>query len=325
MPVISRGTLATSISVNLPGLVPTEAGTRHSATRGSIVARHTPMGVCSWVALEKKVKRYTQMRRQMSLRLLALCLFASVSASVLVRKLVSQEPRPASFTATKVEHKYRPDGSPGRTEEFVEAFRGDGSSVSVRRAVMENGRLLEQRTVTDLSRGVEVFVDGLTESLSTAQIGDEKAHLLRFKHSRTDCADPSESPGTSAPQTNQRSTILGYDVILVQRNLPGPGKGQKSTIESWRAPALDCYPLRETYTWVGSDGRGPKNVREVTSIIVGEPDASLFQIPSGWTERSPSQTFQEFRRRYPAQGSHVNPESPQVVEMDKRYNDRRPN
>jgi hypothetical protein len=158
--------------------------------------------------------------------------------------------------------------------------------------------------------------------MSTAQIGDQKAHELSYNHHRGDCADPNPPPGVVAPQTVRWDKVLGYDVKLLERDLlaPGPG-GKKISVESWRAPALNCYPLREKLFLGDGNEKIVTHVREVISVMPGEPDATLFQIPAGWTERSPSQVYAEFERRYPAYARGI---PPVAVEQDKAYNHHRP-
>jgi hypothetical protein len=68
----------------------------------------------------------------------------------------------------------------------------------------------------------------------------------------------------------------------------------------WEAPALSCFPLKQI-NYIGPAGGELKalNVYTAKSVVVGEPEASLFAVPSGFTERSPSGEAREFARRYP--------------------------
>jgi hypothetical protein len=66
-------------------------------------------------------------------------------------------------------------------------------------------------------------------------------------------------------------------------------------IERWLAPELDCFSL---YT----KGQGPSDhigVDEVISVVRGQPDPKLFDVPDCYTERSMVEHTKEFERRYP--------------------------
>jgi hypothetical protein len=67
-------------------------------------------------------------------------------------------------------------------------------------------------------------------------------------------------------------------------------------MERWLALQLDCFPLKEIYSSKGQI----RTTREATSIILGEPDPLLFDVPSSnWVERPPSEMTTELKKKYP--------------------------
>jgi len=81
---------------------------------------------------------------------------------------------------------------------------------------------------------------------------------------------------------------LGYRVLKVQT------KTNRSTTVFWVAPALDCYPLRQTVT-LGS----VSTEFLVTKITEGEPSEAPFAVSPGYAEASPSQVESAWLLKYP--------------------------
>jgi hypothetical protein len=83
--------------------------------------------------------------------------------------------------------------------------------------------------------------------------------------------------------------ILGYLVIPITTSESDDDGGTK-----WIAPALDCYPLKETQL----SSRGSHNEITVTAVAEGEPSATLFAVPANYIERPPSQVDAEYWTMY---------------------------
>jgi hypothetical protein len=117
-------------------------------------------------------------------------------------------------------------------------------------------------------------------------------------------------PSEDETQTAERSRLLGYEVVhLVQKQ---SSSREVDTYDRWVAHALGCLVLSET----SASSWGSRNEKEVISIIEGEPLASWFTIPSGYTERSPSQMAAAYVARFPGH-RFVSPR--QAVQMDRAY------
>lgn len=208
------------------------------------------------------------------------------------------------FTALKVTKLYDPNGIHRDTEIYLYAVRSDGSNVLVKQ--MAGNQLQGTKTITDVILKRKITVDPLTESTTTYPIRSDD-YLLRFTRRPARCTDDPNP---------ERGTILGYEVVKVTRRIED---ANIVTIEEWVAPALDCYPLRSVTSLRAKDGTpGPRNEHEVVVVIPGEPEASLFEVPSNYTERSPSQVMSEWARRRGVQAV-----SPAASALDEAYYRRR--
>jgi hypothetical protein len=214
---------------------------------------------------------------------------ACVCATVFygIHKVAASEPVSfRAFTATVHETKFNHEGVARDQESHTVAFRSDGSSASDRHHTLPNGEDTEVRVVTDVHGGRQVVVDYATESTSTYPVDSSYATLLAKQ------ADNCKV----APRSSE--TILGYDVVLVHAGNKY-GNGMSNVHDRWEAPALDCFALRTLDFATRSPGTpAPHNEAEVTNILLGEPDSSLFAIPQHFVERSPSQRHAEFHRRF---------------------------
>jgi len=248
--------------------------------------------------------------RSTILAIIVLTVATATGSSLIVRKLASAavESSWVAFTAKKVEKFYDPAGRLLTVEESLQAVRSDGSKLQIRRISLPNGQVAEQKALLDLSASKEVYTDGLTESVTTSGISARSAEALRRK--------PAHCGRVSNPA---RATLLGYEVVKVEKELPGP-PGELRRAELWLAPALDCFPLKDTL-FVGRPGGevAATNFREVISVALGEPDPSLFEVPVHYVERSPSEVLREFQRRYPTLSARVCPTCPGASIKDQIY------
>lgn len=195
-----------------------------------------------------------------------------------------------AFTATRRDVAYDQSGAQKLDQTIILAVRGDGSTVRSVTVMKPGGRgLAEQRTVTDLHRGAEISVSGVTESLTTFPLSPKV--VLRLKARAVN--------GCQNVDRSDKSTILGYNVFRFTYNSKLFDNSIMKT-EEWVAPDLNCMPLKAVVRVGKSEAEMRlSNVEEVTEIKMGEPDASLFAIPPSYTELTPSQVTEEFNRRYP--------------------------
>jgi len=194
------------------------------------------------------------------------------------------------FTAAMVERSYSGSSTkPSNIENYVYARRRDGSWVrDTKRQIMPDGGWGDMRVVEDYSSGSRTTVDPGTESLVT------------YPYSAKSVARLSAAPAACSADPNaQHATLLGYDTVIVRRNLAGP-PGEVTKATYWRAPTLNCFALKEVVTLECETCPPARNTREALLVSEGDPSPTLFEIPAGYVERTPSQVFAEFARRFPA-------------------------
>jgi hypothetical protein len=206
------------------------------------------------------------------------------------------------FTATVREVKFLPNGSQGHEETYTVAFRTDGSNVTDYHHLLSNGETTHVKVVEDMQIGHRIAVDYATESTSTYPLPTNYATIMEKEASR--CTVGIVSKGESP-------IFLGYQVVLVHAGTIYKN-GASNVRDRWEAPALNCFPLRRFDSRTGKPGEAaPHNEVQVTNIVLGEPDATLFSIPQNFVERSPSERHAEFQRRYGMSA----PTPPQVDEV----------
>jgi hypothetical protein len=214
--------------------------------------------------------------------LTALTLFVASMSFLLVHRIIFAQGRVA-FTATTRQVVYYRSGKVFLTEMGLFAVRSDSSTTRVRYvSVPSNHGVVIQRTLHDLARAEEVFIDELTESTTTTPL-------------RTDAVTFYKRPSTCTTQAAPpHQNMLGFDVV---RDVQRVGARLR---EEWRAAALDCYALKQTLSLGATDADlYISNVHEVVQISEGEPAAWLFARPANYIERPPSQRTKELLNRYP--------------------------
>jgi hypothetical protein len=220
-------------------------------------------------------------------------LLVGVAASlgfVLAQQSLAATTSIVSLTATMRESLFDADGAIKVNKLYVVATRGDGSTVRKRDWSKPGGGTIQQRRILDLTAMEEIVVDGLTDSVTTVPLRKQVVDYYRHTHS---CA------GAAASGSIPTESILGYAVVKVTEE-SGEAAVRVRT-ERWLAPALGCFALRTAFSHFQTDSGSYRlvNQREAIDVLLGEPDRSLFEKPSGYLERSPSARRTEYLRRYP--------------------------
>lgn len=176
----------------------------------------------------------------------------------------------------------------GRSAERLEsrqdtfAARADGSyarTFSIRSPKGEIGRAFE---AVDLRGRTAIVAEPFTRSrvtmhLSLAEVRERRAAA------RSGCLGIALD---GAP----RSSFLGLEAALTVR------KSKTETVEVWLAPALNCFPLRKTFSMAA----GSRTEITTRAISLSEPPASAFEPPLDYVERSPAQVQAAYRARFGA-------------------------
>jgi hypothetical protein len=153
-----------------------------------------------------------------------------------------------------------------RTQTF--AIRRDGSQVEVREEV--NGKPVNIRVVYDLAAKKRIVIDHARRSLTTYPLSDEYPRQLAGAPGCSTSGSPSEK-------------ALGFDVI--RRVRTEDFRDQTVKISETIAPALGCYALQREDVIERHGVLYGRQVTNVTAVVMGDPDSSLFQIPAGYAER----------------------------------------
>jgi hypothetical protein len=202
------------------------------------------------------------------------------------RVLKSEPPQVEPLTAEYVRMNLGPSGESIGTVDRTFAIRSDGSEVTFRLQAAPDQRARVKKEIIDPVAGLEIGVDEATESRITKAfrgLGD-------LQVARTSCRDISEP----------RSSLQGHEVVRMVNSLKPRGGTNSRGFElvQFRAPALNCLPLRTEVYQIEGDKRTLTSVEETLSVRLGEPAEELFTIPETLTERKPSEVFAEFEKRY---------------------------
>lgn len=194
------------------------------------------------------------------------------------------------LTAEIEETFYKPDGQFSKVQRSIVAVRSDGSHLEIVFGAAPDGRPVQQTRLLDVPAARRLVADELTKSLTTYELKPAAVESYRIQG------------GTChADADSERRTLLSHEALrLTKQHGEDRGAGIRLSSESWIAVKLNCLPLQETILATQA-GNSPRvtSVRQVKSVVVGEPNASLFEIPADLIERSPSAVMAEYERLVP--------------------------
>lgn len=206
---------------------------------------------------------------------------SAVSTWFKVQAALAQTYPPTSLQAKYKVISFQTNGQ-SKQSESVFVLRSDGSEVEPRSVMAPDGKSYDQRIIINVQDSKRIFVDGITRSLTTMVLPDRDVEKYRAR-----ACDPGSEAGT----------ILGHRVT--KREISA---GVDRMLETWIAPELGCVVLKQVLKQIDAKGVAtPLLVKEAFEVSFGEPDPSLFVLPS-WPERSPSQVAAEFARMFGVRG-----------------------
>ncbi len=201
-----------------------------------------------------------------------------------VHAQVANTTRVTPFVVYKHEGHYAKDPKlPPNLFDSMYARRSDGSWRHTFTAQAPSHDLSAAQVIEflDFRTRTEVILEPFTRSAIVFHLTDGEARSERER-----VPDCSAVPEVSVnPPTASGVRMLAYGVTRVVR------KEDDDTMDTWVAPALDCYPLQETETFT----TGPHNSRIVYKVEPGEPPAAFFEIPPEYINRSPRQLEVEYK------------------------------
>jgi hypothetical protein len=159
--------------------------------------------------------------------------------------------------------------------ESLTAHRQDGSWVYRYTTESPTGERGWHANIVDVSARKILYADPFTTSVMTFY--PPESELVWNARSRKAC-DDAEVKRQLADRTSATRKMLNQDVRAV-----GTRMRDGTVIRSMVAEQFDCYALAETV----SDARGGRSETRILSFTPGDPPVALFQVPPGYTERSP--------------------------------------
>jgi len=181
---------------------------------------------------------------------------------------------------------YGADGAraPGAALTEILGVRSDGSSSRARLvpAITGSSQVYNLR-ITDTAKSLHVVVDQLTKSKTTYPDPNIVAeYTIKAVNS---------CPGSES------DVMLGHKTFLSDRTVGEAGSSNIRIIREWRAPDLNCLPLRQEQWSAGTSGSRVLSMLLVASQVAdGEPPSWMFSIPTDFTERSPGEMLAESAR-----------------------------
>lgn len=229
-------------------------------------------------------------------QLAAVSIVTVIASSVLVRLIRADSTRPKAFTIHYVETMV---SRPPLDSYYSQ--KTDGSKVISRMMQFPDRKSYLQKTVFDVQAGTKGVVDEATQSKTT------------YRLSKSAITDLTKAPNTcTSDAAAQRGTILGHTVVRTQSEIPS---SNHRIVEDWHAPISGVSYYGEVVSGIGADGNPTELVRkEAVSVAIGDPDATLFEVPD-WAERSPSDVMAEYSRRY----NRPLPPPEGMVSQDRAY------
>jgi hypothetical protein len=204
------------------------------------------------------------------------------------------------FTARMVEEEF-PSASavqPGLVQNITFARRSNGSEVkSITEPSPDNLQVGQLVSILDVSASTQITLEPFTKSIMTFFLSQKAL----------DRAIDSNKCPTDLNDLNEHSKILGYDVVRHREKWD-----VLATDDEWIAPDLACFSLKKIFaaSW------GAWNRTTVVSLTEGEPPTSMFDIPAGYVERSPSGLETAWSGIF--RGSQFLPDS-SIRNMDQTY------
>jgi hypothetical protein len=202
----------------------------------------------------------------------AVCVLGTVT-------VIAQSTVPVAFSAELVSTLYKyPSGEFGlsKKETYIRASNGNYAKIS-RDTLNKDGEEYNVRGVWNVVARLAFTVDERTRSVSSVPYSD--AAINANKQSR--------SCGYNLPAESMY--LLSHEVFKSTGTVISFSGGEKRYDEDWIAPDLGCYSLkRVTFRQKPGQPLIGATVTEVTRVTIGEPDPSLFDVPAGYAERSPS-------------------------------------
>lgn len=221
------------------------------------------------------------------------CVLAGLVVFAAVPPIAVAQELPGAGVARTIimkEDTWTGDGKLVRTRKLVRAVRPDGSSMTATLSADGGVSASEARTVTDLSARRHSLVLDSTRIVTTFWAPANTATRAVARDSGPDCQPRSRHNY----QRLEDAAILGIGTVQYQFSDATSETRPRHRYTYSYAPSLDCTPLVERAEKFHLDGRLQSVMeRRAIEVKLGEPDSSLFAIPSAYRELPPSEAQRE--------------------------------
>lgn len=218
---------------------------------------------------------------------LLLLIVAGIAAFGGARMVLSLAPRSGfvaqnPFIAT-IHVRSVPAGDPARAIEYhhVYAVRSDGSYVKagLKDSISTELSNIVERTIVLVPERLMIIVSDPLGIKTTMPLREEEQLISpRRRYDPTCAVDPFDARQFRVLGS---TALLGFTVIhMVETG---------GSVQYWKAPELNCFPLRKLFEFRGMDGKISATTEETAvSIIPGPPPDPLFDA-SAYREKKPSE------------------------------------
>lgn len=180
---------------------------------------------------------------------------------------------------------------PGRGDlvvgaDIVQAVRSDGSRAESSTEYRLDRSIVSRFRMLELSGGIRVRVnDTLRLMTATKSSVADNAHARQALDPSTSCTASYDGSQMSITPVVSQEQLLGYECYKIVYDM----KLARRSV--WRAPALGCADLRDRFEKLEPQSGRIIAVGDRVAVDVrqGDPDPSLFELPTGYRNVPPSE------------------------------------
>ncbi len=193
--------------------------------------------------------------------------------------------------------------APGKSDilstERQYAVRVDGSEVWTDRQHTNAGDIYLTHWHMRLSDGTDAEGDDVTKTMTAVRVPSSRSDRVLERWDPNSGCTTQASGFNKTPAPVAEETLLGINTMKIALS-----DSKTARITVWRAPGLNCLELRRLAEFMNSDG-SVKDASDLvaTEVLLGEPNGSLFLLPTGEENVSYSERY---RRLAAAQGGQPN-------------------
>jgi hypothetical protein len=203
---------------------------------------------------------------------------------------------------------------PITVETRIIAQRSDGSHLEAKHDLRNP---FEDRVIVSVPEGVEKKVFDEVKAMSTLKV-DIATYMKTWGTSR-DPASGCTKPFNGATGEYPNKVVGSANLQGIETNKVQTGP----TFFVWVAPSMNCQEIAHEVIWA-TDATPSTTRLYLDKVVWGEPDASLFAVPAGYTELSPSEAVRARLTAVARPADRIEQQVAMWKRMDARYLANRP-